>query len=138
MMKVEELQIQRNYRPLKIEDIQFLEKTPQRISGENPQPATVSFAELLNQKIDDQNGLKFSAHAMNRIREREMEMSPVELERLAAGFKLAEEKGARSSLILVDDQAYIVSVKNRTVVTALPREHSVGNVFTNIDSVAIM
>jgi len=41
-------------------------------------------------------------------------------------------------LILVDDNAYIVSVDNKTVITAMPKETTYDKVFTEIDSVAIM
>jgi flagellar operon protein len=49
----------------------------------------------------------------------------------------AEEKGAKDSLVLLRDLAFIVSVKNRTVVTAVDGEHIKENVFTNIDSAVI-
>jgi flagellar operon protein len=49
----------------------------------------------------------------------------------------AEEKGARDSLVLLRDMAFIVSVSNRTVVTAMDGERLKENVFTNIDSAVI-
>jgi len=35
---------------------------------------------------------------------------------------------------MMDDTAMVVSVKNRTVITALPKEQARDNVFTNIDA----
>jgi len=70
--------------------------------------------------------------------ERQISMSKSELTRLTEGVKKVEDKGANSSLILIDDMAYIVSVKNKIVVTALDKNSTLGNVFTNIDSVAIV
>ena len=49
----------------------------------------------------------------------------------------AEEKGAKDSLVLLRDLAFIVSVTNRTVVTAVDGVHIKENVFTNIDSAVI-
>jgi len=49
----------------------------------------------------------------------------------------ADEKGAKDSLVLLRDLAFIVNVKNRTVVTAVDGEHLKDNVFTNIDSAVI-
>jgi flagellar operon protein len=49
----------------------------------------------------------------------------------------AAEKGSRSALVLVDDAAFVVSVPNKTVITAVDREHMREQVFTNIDSAVI-
>jgi flagellar operon protein len=50
----------------------------------------------------------------------------------------AAAKGARESLVMMDDVALVVSVKNRTVITAVDRAHLKDNVFTNIDSAVIV
>ena len=97
-----------------------------------------SFGDVLSQKIAEHTPLKFSAHALRRIEENEMLISPDALSRLQNGVKQVEAKGAKDSLILVDDTAYIVSVTNKTVVTAINQARTMENVFTNIDSVAIV
>jgi hypothetical protein len=38
----------------------------------------------------------------------------------------------------MDDTAYIVSVKNKKVITAITKDAAVENVFTQIDSATIM
>jgi flagellar operon protein len=48
------------------------------------------------------------------------------------------QKGGRESLVMMGDSALVVSVKNRTVVTALDKAQMRGNVFTNIDSAVII
>ena len=58
-------------------------------------------------------------------------------DRLKSAVGRAEEKGSRESLILVDDLAFVVSVKNKTVITAVDQGRAKENVFTNIDSVVI-
>ena len=50
--------------------------------------------------------------------------------------KLAE-KGGRESLVIMGDLALIVSVTNKTVITAINGENIRNNVFTNIDSAVI-
>ena len=50
------------------------------------------------------------------------------------GVNKAAEKGARDSPVMVDDIALVVSVKSRTVITALDKASLKDNVFTNIDS----
>ena len=48
------------------------------------------------------------------------------------------EKGCDESLILVDSTAFIVSVKNNTVITTISADDLKENVFTNIDSAVIV
>jgi flagellar operon protein len=50
----------------------------------------------------------------------------------------AEAKGAKESLILMDRLALVVSVKNRTVITAVDDQNLKDNIFTNIDSAVIV
>ncbi len=57
--------------------------------------------------------------------------------RLENAVKQAAAKGARQSLIMVDDLAFVVSVANKTVITALSGEGRKDSVFTNIDSAVI-
>ena len=54
-----------------------------------------------------------------------------------AAVDRAAAKGARESLVLVDDTAFVVSVRNRTVITAVDRARMRDQVFTNIDSAVI-
>jgi flagellar operon protein len=50
----------------------------------------------------------------------------------------AEQKGAKQSLFMLDNVAMVVSIKNRTVITAVDGDSMRENVFTNIDSAAII
>ena len=59
------------------------------------------------------------------------------MKRLSAGMQAAGQKGINESLVMVDQLAFIVNVKNQTVITALDKDDSNGNVFTNIDGAVI-
>jgi flagellar operon protein len=59
------------------------------------------------------------------------------MQRLQDGVDRAAGKGARDAVVLVDDAAFVVSVTNRTVVTAVGRDQMKDHVFTNIDSAVI-
>jgi flagellar operon protein len=136
-MRIEELQIERNVYPLHPSDSPPAVCT--RSTGiESIDKSKSLFADILQETIQNHKTLKFSSHALERISERQLEISNFDLDRLEKGVKNVEEKGGRSSLILVDDNAYIVSINNKTVITAMSKETSLENVFTNIDSVAIM
>lgn len=94
-------------------------------------PAT-SFAEIMAQKT-----LMFSRHANEMIARRAIDITADRMGRITEAVEKASAKGARDSLILVDDLAFVVSVKNRTVITAIDGPSIKGNVFTNIDSAVI-
>jgi flagellar operon protein len=78
--------------------------------------------------------LTYSGHALDRIRQRGI---AVDEARLGAGVDRAAAKGARTTLVLIDQAAFVVAPQNRTVITAVDREHMREQVFTNIDSAVI-
>ena len=90
-----------------------------------------SFAEVLD-------SLKFSKHASTRLQDRNIELSDSQIDRLNAGMQKANEKGINESLVLMDQMAFIVNVKNNTVITALNEQEIKENVFTNIDGAVIV
>ena len=77
--------------------------------------------------------LKFSAHATQRLSERKIVMDAKQMAKVNDAVDKAEAKGLDDALVLTHDAAFIVNVKNRTVITALDRNSLAGNVFTNID-----
>lgn len=82
--------------------------------------------------------LKVSNHAKTRLQSREIELDQARWERVLEGVDRAAEKGAKESLVMIDDIALVVSVRNRTVITAVDQDHLKENVFTNIDSAVIV
>jgi flagellar operon protein len=97
-----------------------------------------SFEELLQQQLDNQNKLTFSKHATQRVEQRGVEMSQSNLARLYEGARIAQEKGLDDTLILVDNTAFLVSVRNATVITTVNNDDLRGSVFTNIDGTVII
>lgn len=137
-MKLAELSINQNVYPLRSDRTN--QANPDTGSGQirEAENSNKNFSEILNQTFENNSALKFSAHATSRMHSRNIQPSESDLLRLTNGVDKAREKGSDSSLILVDDMAYVVSVKNQTVITALNKESAQGNVFSNIDSVAIV
>ncbi|HEY8278956.1 MAG TPA: TIGR02530 family flagellar biosynthesis protein [Bdellovibrionota bacterium] len=84
------------------------------------------------------SALKFSSHALNRIKDRSISMGSELMSKLEKAVDTAAQKGSKESLILSNDAAFIVSVKNKTVITVLDRNQMNGNVFTNIDSTVVI
>ncbi len=108
-----------------------------RQEGVAARPETRSFAEVFAERKAEDQALKFSKHAANRLSERNIELSDKVIDRLNAGMQAAGQKGINESLVMVDQLAFIVNVKNQTVITALDKDDSAGNVFTNIDGAVI-
>jgi len=100
--------------------------------------AVLPFDSVLQTTVDRGLGLKFSAHAKERLSLRNINLSAGDVARMTDAVNKAAAKGARQSLLVMDDQAFIVSVTNRTVITALDGSSMKENVFTNIDSAVIV
>ena len=81
--------------------------------------------------------LRFSKHALQRVQRRGIDLDPSTLGRLSEGVGRAAGKGSRDSIVLVDGTAFVVSVPNRTVITAVGSQNMRDHVFTNIDSAVI-
>jgi flagellar operon protein len=82
----------------------------------------------------ESHGIHFSGHAKKRISERNLEVDSDEFLKLRSAMDKLKVKGGNDSLVVTSKAAYIVDVKNNTVVTALDKEQMSENVFTKIDS----
>lgn len=91
----------------------------------------ISFRDLFEREA---GVLKFSAHAQNRLASRDITLSDDDIRRLENAVAKAEQKGGKDSLVVLRDMAFIVSVPNRTVITAVGGASAENVVFTNIDS----
>jgi len=117
-------------------------QAPVRPNPATPQGAkqvgsSTPFAQVLDQKLPGQP-VKLSQHAQERLKSRGITLSDSDLKKLAGAVDSVAQKGGRDSLIMLGDAALVVSVKNRTVVTAMDRQTMQGNVFTNIDSAVVL
>ncbi len=102
-------------------------------TGETASAPAKPFAEVL-----ESNLLKLSNHAAKRLEQRGIELKSEQMKQIGSALDKAAAKGAKESLILMQDMAFIVNVKNRTVVTAMDSESMKDNVFTQIDSAVII
>lgn len=97
----------------------------------------VPFNQILQEQLG-QTKVKFSNHALQRLQSRNIQLTPNELSKINAAVEKAAQKGAKDSLILMNNLALVVSVKNKTVITAVDESNMKENVFTNIDSAVII
>ena len=98
------------------------------------QGTSESFETVLQGKMQN---LHFSQHAQQRLAQRGIELSSSQTERLQSAVQDAAQKGGREALVLVDSLAFVVSVRNKTVITAMEGDGLKSHVFTNIDSAVI-
>ena len=87
---------------------------------------------------EDSESITFSRHAKARLESRGLELDSDQLERLGEGLEQLSKRGAKESLVLMDDMAMIVGVPKKTVITAMSRNEAMGNIFTNIDSTLVV
>ena len=83
-------------------------------------------------------GIKFSNHAIERMQTRGISFNKDDMSKLNEAVGRAAAKGSKDTLVLMNDAALIVSVKNKTVVTVMDQAALKENVFTNIDSTIVM
>jgi flagellar operon protein len=104
----------------------------------NKQNIQTPFSEILKEKqaTGEAGELKFSKHANERLASRNIDLTDEQYKRLENGAMLAGSKGIQESLVMVDNLAFIVNIKNNTVVTAVNDGEE--KVFTNIDGAVIV
>jgi flagellar operon protein len=128
-----------------IDDLHFLKGPigPGAVGGGKPTtvgpkaaPQGPSFAEVFQQTLDTK--LKVSAHAQQRLQSRKIDLTQADWDKINQGVDRAAAKGAKEALVLSDKAALVVSVRNRTVITAVDPQNLKENVFTNIDSAVIV
>ena len=95
-----------------------------------------SFKDVLQERLNaNTNAPHFSKHAIERMEQRGIEMSPEQLSRISSAIGQAKDKGSKDSVVVVDNLAMVVSVNNSTVVTCLDAK---GAILTKIDSVVFI
>jgi flagellar operon protein len=98
-----------------------------------------SFKNIMNEQLADKAAsLNFSKHAQERLHSRGINLSPETLQKISGAIDKAQAKGSRETLVLTDDVALVVGVKERTVITAFDKEKLREGIVTSIDSAVIL
>ena len=108
-------------------------------SGQNQvtNSSGISFEELLQKQIYESKEVKFSKHAESRLETRNIKLTEEQKSKLNESINKANAKGVKDSLVLVDDIAFVVNVKDKAVVTVMNKDEMKENVFSNIDGAVI-
>jgi flagellar operon protein len=119
--------------------VDLLKIVDRRPSVETKQePKEASFKDMFSRELASDRQVTFSKHAGERLFSRGITFSAEKLNRLADAIDKAAAKGSRETLVLTDEAALVVSVKNRTVITAFDRDSLRDGVVTSIDSAVII
>ncbi len=111
---------------------------PRGVPVQIPPTGGGSFRDVLHATGAPAAPLKFSAHAQARLESRNIRLTSEDVAKMNAMADKAAAKGAKQSLFMMRDTAMVVSITNRTVITAVDQNSMKENVFTNIDSAAII
>lgn len=108
----------------------------------NPAQAERSFGDMLRGAVQQaQNGqppVNFSKHALNRVEERGIELTPDLMDKLAGSVEKAQEKGAVNILAFGAEQAFIINVPHSRVITTITQDEMKEKIFTNIDAAILL
>jgi len=97
---------------------------------------TNSFQDVLNSVVNKKESFTISKHAALRLNE--INFTEEDMKAVEKGFEIAKEKNSKNAVMIYKDTALIASIENKTIITAVNKERSKDNIFTNIDSVVIL
>lgn len=103
------------------------------IRSNNTNTSGTGFENILQQAIDKSTGVKFSKHAELRMQARNIDLTQNQREKINSAVSMAQQKGIKDSLVILDNMAFVVNVPSKTVITAVNNNELKENVFTNID-----
>ncbi len=101
-----------------------------------------SFGVMLQQELvssqQQAQSVAFSKHAISRVQERGIEVTPDLMDQLAGSVIRAQAKGATNILAMDSEHAFIINVPSAKVITAITQEEMKENIFTNIDGAVFL
>ena len=110
--------------------------TQTKISNVTSTKDKTNFKDVLDSVKSKDEGFKVSKHAALRLNE--INFTEEDMKQIEKGFKIAEDKNSKNTVMLYKDVALIASVENKTIITAVDKERAKDNIFTNVDSVVIL
>lgn len=137
-MAIHKLPEMTNAQMLRLQRSASLQQTNNTTVQQSEKTTDGTFAGMMQQEIQKENGVQFSKHAEMRIQQRGIEVSADMMNSLNAAVEKARAKGAKDTVIISSQGAFIVNVPNNIVVTTMTEQEMKNNIFTNIDSAVLM
>ncbi len=110
---------------------------PEKVSNGASSKQTGGFDKVLDQEMGRRITLSVSAHATKRLNSSRVTLTESDMQRIDGAVQRLRDKGSVQSVVMLDNLALVVSVKNSVVITAIDEARASKPVFTNIDSVVI-
>ncbi len=120
-----------------IDRISGLQRQTQSSSKSKKTTPVGSFSAVMQQELVHQN-VEFSKHALSRVEERGIQITPKLMDQLQGSMERAQEKGATNILAMDAQTAFIINVPQARVITAITQEEMKSSVFTNIDGAVFL
>lgn len=102
----------------------------------NSKQKKAKFQDVLDGVKSKDQSFTVSKHAASRLNE--INFTKEDMEQIQKGFKIAQDKNSKNTVMLYKDIALIASVENKTLITAVEKDRAKDNIFTNVDSVVIL
>jgi flagellar operon protein len=102
-----------------------------------PRGRDTQFAAILADRLQSRS-ISLSMHAADRLARRGLVIDEHAADQINEAFDLAEQKGSKNALFLLDDLAVVAAVPSRSIVTALDANGLANGVFTHIDSAVVL
>ena len=109
--------------------------------------ANITFKDILKQAAEANNKTKaskttkqlsFSKHAQQRLLQRDITINDELINKINSALEKAAGKNIKNVLLISEETAFIVSVDNNVVVTAMNNDEMKENVITKIDGTVII
>lgn len=94
------------------------------------------FRQIFEQAMGEKT-LNISAHAEKRLQERNIALDPSTRKMLMETMDELSVKGAKDSLVITGNAAFVLNVPSRTLVTAMDLSENQNRIITQVDSVAL-
>ena len=137
-MAIDKLPEMTNAQMLRLQRSASLQQTGNKTVQQSEKTMDGTFAGMMQQEIQKENGVQFSKHAEMRIQQRGIDVSASLMNSLNEAVEKARAKGAKDTVIIGSQGAFIVNVPNNIVVTTMTEQEMRNNIFTNIDSAVLM
>jgi flagellar operon protein len=95
-----------------------------------------SFKSLFDRELATQ--LTVSKHAQKRLQDRNITITEASWNKISEKVKEARTKGIKDSLVIMKNVTLVVNAPNQTVITALDRNESTSQIFTNINGAIVI
>ena len=132
------LQIQNNINDLQSKSIGRVTFSDKKSENQGVDISNISFKEVLDNKIFNDNSITFSDKANKNLIDINGPLNIDQITRLESGLGRFKEIGAKTGVLLMDETAFVVNVNKQSIVSTMGKEKVQENVFSNIDSFAVV